>query len=162
MELSIVLALIGIVSTMVVSFTVLTSTRVWSLVDEKDCYDEIYYVETIVSNWVSNFDDSETYTMNNRVASNVIYATNKSTGIPYYFSFDNSSKTISAARTGGTFSYPCKYITGMKIVSDDLSISDSSLVTFTFTYKSSSKEDAETKKVSFCKALRTIKVTKTA
>ena len=173
-ELSVVMALLAVISTTVVSFTLLTSQRVSRMTDKKAFNEELYAVENLLLYpWLNEFDNQGTDAITVSESSYQFEGTEKGSdvaasynGNQYKFMFDGSKesdtyRTFTAQFSDGEVkTYQCKYITGMKVEVDrrpdavyktDYYYS----VTISFNYKLSSDEDAKTETIVRVKALRT-------
>lgn len=174
-ELSVVIALLAIITTMVVSFTLMTSRRVSEMTNEKTFYDEFFYVENMVLDpWLNEFDNEDTiinsirsdYQFEGPINGSDVGANYR--GTTYRFTFDGKPKS-STYRTftsqfpdGKTSTYQCKYITGMKVEIDKRADAYSPsehycVVTFSFNYRLSSDKNDDTQTVVIAKALRATK-----
>lgn len=175
-ELSVVMALLAVISTMVVSFTLLITRSVSRITDKKAFNEELYYIENVLLYpWLNEFDNQDTIMLGAviSVSDYQFEGTEKGSdvaafynGKQYKFMFDGSKesdtyRTFTAQFSDGEVkTYQCKYITGMKVEVDrrpdavyktDYYYS----VTISFNYKLSSDEDAEPETIVRVKALRT-------
>ena len=173
-ELSVVMALLAVISTTVVSFTLLITQSVSRMTDKKAFNEELYYIENVLLYpWLNEFDNQGTDAITVSESSYQFEGTEKGSdvaasynGKQYKFTFDGSKesdtyRTFTAQFSDGKVkTYQCKYITGMKVEVDrrpdavyktDYYYS----VTISFNYKLSSDEDAKTETIVRVKALRT-------
>ena len=173
-ELSVVMALLAVISTTVVSFTLLITQSVSRMTDKKAFNEELYYIENeLLYPWLNEFDNQGTNIEKLSVSDYQFERTEKGSdvaasynGNQYKFMFDgrkesDTYRTFTAQFSDGKVkTYQCKYITGMKVEVDrrpdavyktDYYYS----VTISFNYKLSSDEDAKTETIVRVKALRT-------
>ena len=174
-ELSVVMALLAVISTTVVSFTLLTSQRVSRMTDKKAFNEELYAVENLLLYpWLNEFDNQRTTNIEKLSVSDYQFeGTEKGSdvaasynGNQYKFMFDgrkesDTYRTFTAQFSDGEVkTYQCKYITGMKVEvnhrPDAVYTTDNYYsVTISINYKLSSDEDAKTETIVRVKALRT-------
>ncbi len=174
-ELSVVMALLAVISTTVVSFTLLTSQRVSRMTDKKAFNEELYAVENLLLYpWLNEFDNQRTTNIEKLSVSDYQFeGTEKGSdvaasynGNQYKFMFDgrkesDTYRTFTAQFSDGKVkTYQCKYITGMKVEvnyrPDAVYTTDKHYsVTISFNYKLSSDKDAKTETIVRVKALRT-------
>ena len=174
-ELSVVMALLAVISTTVVSFTLLTTQSVSRMTDKKAFNEELYYIENeLLYPWLNEFDNQGTTNIEKLSVSDYQFeGTEKGSdvaafynGNQYKFTFDgrkesDTYRTFTAQFSNGEVkTYQCKYITGMKVEvtsrPDAVYTTDYYYsVTISFNYKLSSDEDAKTETIVRVKALRT-------
>lgn len=181
MELSVVIALLAVITTTVVSFTLLTSRRVSEMSAKKAFYDELFYVKNMcIDPWLNEFDNKDTMIkaedsdyqfeedkkgsdcIASYLLSGKLYKENEKN--QYKLMFDGKQESPTYGMITAEFpdrterAYQCKYITGMK-VDATLSYKDdfgecNRVITFSFNYKLSSNKNV-TETIVLVKTLRT-------
>lgn len=163
-ELCIVMAVIAIVSTMVVSFTVLMQARTSLIAADRDTIADIGSVESALDRFIRAYDSDE-YTLSvtgpeSKDALTVSKGENKvaSLMIPLDPEGDTAEKIVITDPAGEiTASYSLHMVTKLEfeIVSD--SGNDSTLVICKVTYTRTSGNDIEEKTATICHAVRAMK-----
>ena len=174
-ELSVVIALLSIITTMVVSFTLLISRHVSDMSKNKDFHEELFYIENIIIDpWLNEFDND--YTIINSVTAGYNIGSEAATdiganvkGALYKLTFDGNPKsptykTITAQAVGSkpAASYQCKYFTSMKVSVEKrtnyyVPKYSYCVIKIELNYRMSSDKNAETQTVVIVKAMRAAK-----
>lgn len=134
-EVSVALALIAIVSTMVVSFCALTIANVKVYKTYDNLRNEYALIDTLVSEWVSDFDSDE-YSLSVNSDNSVLSATKDGTSFTLFF---NDSKIEAKFSNGNTSSINLQQINGLKVFTTSGG-NNGVLIKFEFSYSLNDKD----------------------
>lgn len=166
-ELCIVMAVIAIVSTMVVSFTVLMQARTSLIAADRDTIADIGSVESALDRFIRTYDSDE-YTLSlftapeSQDALTVSKGENKVASLNLVLNDegDTAEKIVITDQAGKiTASYPLHLVKKLEyeIVKSDTSGDSTALVICKITYTRTSGNDIEEKTATICHAVRAMK-----
>lgn len=156
-ELCIVMAVIAIVSTMVVSFTVLMQARTRVIAADRDTVSDLGTVESALDRFIRAYDSDEYTIFPEQGSLSVLKGGNAVATLK--LSTDPDGKVNAIVITDGednvTVTYPLYSVTFVSFVIE--SNGTSALVTATVEYTSTHGSEQVTKKATLCHAVRAMK-----
>lgn len=157
-ELCIVMAVIAIVSTMVVSFTVLMQARTRVIAADRDTVSDLGTVESALDRFIRTYDSDEYTILPEQGSLSVLKGGNAVATLK--LSIDPETEKVNAivitdGKDNVTVTYPLYSVTFVSFVIE--SNDTSALVTCTVEYTSTHGSEQVTKKATLCHAVRAMK-----